>query len=488
MSLELRQQLKLSQKLVMTQQLRQAIQLLQMNRLELTAALQAEMEQNPMLEEVDRILEPSSGPESLSAVEEAANADAEMQITRQVTGDSPTAVGEVNWEDYANTFEADFSFAHETPSADAPSRFDFLSAAPGLTAFLAWQLTHLGLTEADMEIARCILGNLNGHGFLEADIADICTETGCSTEEAEAMLRVVQSLDPPGIAARTLQESLLLQLDRKGLEDSLTWQIVAECMDELSNGNFVAIARRTGSTLREAQSAAAMLTELTPYPGNEYSNEQTLYITPDVYVLKVGDQFVVSLNNEELPEVRLSIAYQELIDNKEIAPDPATKEYLQTKKRNAQILLNALDYRKSTICRVMESIVKFQPEFFEKGPSALKPLVLSDIAQELGVHESTVSRATANKYAHTPQGLYELKYFFSTAAATASDTGEELTAVSIKERLGQFIRAEDPAKPYSDSKLAELLEEEGIKIARRTVAKYREQMKILPVKHRRRKD
>jgi RNA polymerase sigma-54 factor len=485
MSLELRQQLKLAQKLVMTQQLRQAIQLLQMNRLELTAALQTEMEQNPMLEEVDRSLEPSSGPESLSAVEEAANADAEMQITSQVAGDSPAAVAEVNWEDYANNFEADFSFAHEMPPADAPSRLDFASAAPGLTAFLAWQLTHLSLTEADMEIARCILGNLNGHGFLEAEIADICAETGCSAEEAEAVLRLVQSLDPPGIAARTLQESLLLQLDRKGLEDTLTWQIVTECMDELAGRNFAAIARRTGSTLREAQSAAAVLAELNPYPGNEYSNEQALYITPDVYVLKVGDQLVISLNNEDLPEVRLSAAYQELLDKNAAAE---AKEYLQEKKRNALLLLNALDYRKSTICRVMESIVKFQPEFFVKGPGALKPLVLSDVAQELGVHESTVSRATANKYAHTPQGLYELKYFFSTAATTASDTGEELTAESIKQRLGQLIRAENPAKPCSDSKLAELLEAEGIKIARRTVAKYREQMKILPVKHRRRKD
>ncbi len=487
MSIELRQQLKLAQKLVMTQQLRQAIQLLQMNRLELTTALQAEMEQNPMLEEMDRTLEPS-GPEALSAVEEAANADVEMLITGHVAGDSPAAVGEVNWEDYANNFEADFSFAHETPPADAPSRFDFTSAAPGLTAFLAWQLTHLSLTEADMEIARCILGNLDGHGFLEAEIADIRAETGCSEEEAEAVLRLVQSLDPPGIAARSLQESLLLQLDRKGLEDSLTWRIVTECMDELAGRNFAAIARRIGSTVREAQSAAAVLAELTPYPGNEYSNEQAQYITPDVYVVKIGDQLVVSLNNEELPEMRLSAAYQELLDNKEAAPDPATKEYLQEKKRNAQLLLNALDYRKSTICRVMESIVKFQPEFFVNGPSALKPLVLSDVAQELGVHESTVSRATANKYAHTPQGLYELKYFFSTAATTDADTGEELTAVSIKQRLGQLIRAEDAAKPYSDSRLAELLEEEGIKIARRTVAKYREQMKILPVKHRRRKD
>lgn len=482
MSLELRQQLKLAQKLVMTQQLRQAIQLLQMNRLELTAALQAEMEQNPMLEEADSAADQETGS---AEAEETAQSGKELPTTAEVKGDSPAAVAEVNWEDYADNFEADFSFAHEMPPADAPSRFDFLSAEPGLTAFLAWQLTHLSLTETDMEIARCILANLNGHGFLDAEITDICAETACSAEEAEAVLRLVQSLDPPGIAARNLQESLLLQLERHDMEDTLAWRIVAECMDELARRNFAAIARRTGSAMRDVRRAAAKVAELNPYPGNEYSNEQVQYIAPDVYVINVDDQLVVSLNNEELPELRLSAAYQDLFDKKAAASE--AKEYLQEKKRNAQLLLNALDYRKSTICRVMESIVRFQPEFFVNGPSALKPLVLSDVAQDLGVHESTVSRATANKYAHTPQGLYELKYFFSTAAVTATDTGEELTAESIKQRLGQIIRSEDPAKPYSDSKLAALLAEEGIKLARRTVAKYREKMKILPVKHRRRK-
>lgn len=487
MSLELRQQVKLAQKLVMTQQLRQAIQLLQLNRLELVNALQAEMEQNPMLEETASSLEQEGSQQnSLSAVEEPIENGAEIQVTGQIAGDSPAAVTEVNWEDYANNFDTDFSFAQEALPADAPSRFDFLAATPGLTAFLAWQLTHLNVTETDMEIARCILGNLNSHGFLEAEIADICTETNCTEEEAEDMLRVVQSLDPPGIAARSLQESFLLQLDRKDFdEESLTWQIVANCMDELASRNFAAIAKKIGSTVRAAQQAAAVLSELTPYPGNEYSNEQAQYISPDVYVVKVGDQFLVQLNSEELPQVQLSTIYQELLDNN---LNPEAKEYLQEKKRNAQLLLNALDYRKSTICRVMESIVKFQYEFFEKGASALKPLVLNDVAGDIGVHESTVSRATANKYVHTPQGLYELKYFFSTAATTASETGEELTAESIKLRLNHLIRSEDPAKPYSDNKLAELLEEEGIKLARRTVAKYREQMKILPVKHRRRKD
>ncbi|WP_417910348.1 RNA polymerase factor sigma-54 [Candidatus Electronema sp. PJ] len=477
MSLELRQHLKLAQKLLMTQQLQQAIKLLQLNRLELLGALQAEMEQNPLLEEVQP---EDSGLVEMQPAEEIGEGG-ETPITGRVTGDDPAATAEVNWEDYSNNFDADFSFARETPAADAPSRLDFVSATPNLVSFLAWQLTHLCLDERDLDIARFILGNLDGHGFLDAEIADICQHVGCSHQEAEGMLRLVQSLDPPGVAARSVQESLLLQLERKGLEDSLAGYIVTDFFEELQNRNFADIVRRTGSNIREVQKAAVLIAALNPYPGNAYSSEPVQYITPDVYVIKVDDEFVVQLNSEDIPQLQLSVEYREMLTAKLTAD---SKEYLHNKKRNAQLLISALDYRQSTICRVMESIIRHQREFFEKGPGFLKPLVLSDIAQDVGVHESTVSRAAANKYVHTPQGLYELKYFFSTVAAESED-GEDMTAESIKQRLGQFVRQENPAKPLSDGALAELLEKDGIKVARRTIAKYREQMKIPPVKHRR---
>jgi RNA polymerase sigma-54 factor len=477
MSLELRQHLKLAQKLLMTQQLQQAIKLLQLNRLELAGALQAELEQNPLLEEVPA---EDNGPEALPATEEAGEGG-EAPVTGRVTGDDPAAAAEVNWEDYANNFDADFSFAREIPAADAPSRLDFVSAAPNLVSFLAWQLTHLHLSERDLDIARFILGNLDSHGFLDADIADICASIHCTEEEAEGMLRLVQNLDPPGVAARNMQESLLLQLERDGLEDSLAGRMVRDFFSELQHRNLADIAKRVGVHVREVHKAAAQIAGLNPYPGNAYSSDPVQYISPDVYVVKMDDEFIVQLNSEDLPQLQLTADYKETLIGKLTAD---SKEYLQDRKRNAQLLISALDYRQSAICRVMESIVRHQREFFEKGPAFLKPLVLNDVAQDIGVHESTVSRAAANKYAHTPQGLYELRYFFSTAA-TESESGEDLTAESIKQRLGQLVRQENPAKPFSDSSLAELLEKDGIKLARRTVAKYREQMRIPSVKNRR---
>jgi len=475
MSIELRQQMKLAQKLLMTQQLQQAIKLLQLNRMELSGALQTELEQNPMLEE---IVDETADIGQLT--EEGGSDGEEAPVTAQVAGDDPVAVAEVNWEDYSNNFDADFSFARETPAADAPSRLDFLAAKPGLVAFLAWQLTHLHLSEQDLEIARCILGNLDGHGFFDADIADICQQTGCTEEEVEAMLRLVQNLDPPGVAARSIQESLLLQLERQGLEESLAWRIVVEFFSELGHHSFPEIARRTKTPLREVQKAAAIIAELVPYPSNEYSNEQTQEVMPDVYVFKIEDEFVVRLNTDDLPQLQLSAEYQTLLTKGEAA----AKSYLHEHKRNAQLLISALDYRHNTICRVMESIVRLQHTFFEQGPGHLRPLILSDVAQDVGVHESTVSRATANKYVETPHGIYELKYFFSTVAA-ASENGDELTSETVKQRIAQLVRQENPAKPFSDGALAELLEKEGIKLARRTVAKYREQMRIPTVKLRR---
>ncbi len=478
--LELRQQLKLAQKLVMTPQLRQAIKLLQLNRLELTDALQSEMEQNPLLEEAVDLPDVDSNPESLSA--EEVKELPETAATTQVAGDDPTTVAEVNWEDYANNFDSDFSFARETPPADAPSQFDFISASPGLNSHLQWQLSHLKLNELDKNIAHFILGNLDGHGFFEADIPDICTYAHCTVEEAEGVLRLVQSLEPPGIAARDIRESLLLQLDRLEQDESLAYRIVEEHMNELQTRNYALIARQTGVTARKVLAAVEVISSLTPYPGNEFSNEQTNYVVPDVYVYKIDGEFVIQLNNEGLPRLQLSEEYQKLIKEKK-ALNTESKGYLQEKKRSAQWFIKSLQQRQRTIYKVMESLLKFQHDFFEKGPGFLKPLILHDVAEDIGMHESTVSRVTSNKYVHTPQGIYELKYFFSTAVATTN--GDTVAAEAIKNRIRQLIQKEDSVKPLSDNKISKLLKEEGIKVARRTVAKYRDQMKILPVKHRR---
>ncbi len=480
MALELRQSLKLSQKLVMTPQLRQAIKLLQLGRLELTDALQAEIEQNPMLEEVPPILEQPVNPDALSAEENLFQAEA--PITDRVKGDDPASVAEVNWEDYSNNFDADFSFAHETPAADAPSQFDFISATPGLDSYLQWQLTHLELTEQDLELAHFIVGNLDGHGFLEASIEDICQHCHCTEEEAEGVLRLVQSLDPPGIAARDIRESLLLQLDRLDYYDALPYRIVEDHMNLLESRNYAQLARETGAPLKKINEAVAIIQELTPYPGNEFSNEQTNYVIPDVYIYQIDGEFIIQLNDDGLPQLQVSSEYMQLLKQKN-ALNPDARGYLRENKRNAEWFIKSIEQRQRTIHKVMESLLKFQRDFFEKGPGAMRPLILRDVAEDIGMHESTVSRVTSNKYVHTPQGIYELKYFFSTAVATSD--GDTVAAEAIKNRIRQLISHENTAKPLSDNRLSELLAEENITVARRTVAKYRDQLRILPVKHRR---
>ncbi|MCW5208118.1 RNA polymerase factor sigma-54, partial [Desulfobulbus sp. US2] len=299
---------------------------------------------------------------------------------------------------------------------------------------------------------------------------------------AEGMLRLVQSLDPPGVAARDLRESLLLQLERKGMEEDLAYMLVAEHLDELQTHNFTKIAAKIDYTAREVRNAFAVITSLTPYPGNEYSNEQTNYVIPDVYLYQLDGEFIIQLNNDGMPLLQLSTEYKDIIKNKsKKGGDP--KGYLTEQKRHAQNFINSVHYRQNSIYKVMRSLLKFQHDFFEKGPGYLKPLVLNDVAQDIGLHESTVSRITSNKYVHTPQGLYELKYFFSSAVSTTD--GNLVASEAIKNRIRLLIQQEAPEKPLSDNSISELLKEEGVKVARRTVAKYRDQLKILPVKHRR---
>ncbi|MGD9947235.1 MAG: RNA polymerase factor sigma-54 [Desulfobulbus sp.] len=480
MALELRQNLKLAQKLVMTPQLRQAIKLLQLGRLELTDALQAEIEQNPMLEEAPSLQEQVANPEALNAEENIVQEEA--KVTDRLKGDDPATVAEINWEDYSNSFDTDLSFAYEAPPADAPSQFDFISATPGLGSYLRWQLTHLDLNEQDEDLTNFIVCNLDGHGFLEATIADICAFGNCDEEEAEGCLRIVQSLDPPGVAARDIRESLLLQLDRLDYYDTLPYQIVDQHMGLLQSRNYAQIARETGSPAKKVMEAISIIQELTPYPGNEFSNEQTNYVVPDVYLYKIDGEFVIQLNDEGLPQLQLSSEYQQLLKQKG-SLNSESRGYLRENKRNAEWFIKSIEQRQRTIYRVMESLLKFQHDFFESGPAAMKPLILRDVAEDIGMHESTVSRVTSNKYVHCPQGIYELKYFFSTAVPNAD--GDNDAAEAIKTRIRQLISGENPSKPLSDNKISELLAQESISVARRTVAKYREQLKILPVKHRR---
>ncbi|PID74543.1 MAG: RNA polymerase sigma-54 factor [Deltaproteobacteria bacterium] len=484
MALELRQQLKLSQKLVMTQQLRQAIQLLQLNRLELSSALRDEIEKNPALEE-DFSTDESSfeEPNPLSTTDEGLRQTAEPEITEGVS--IQDTMDTINWQDYANNFDSNFSFSRETPPADAPSQFDFISEKPGLTAYLHWQLSHCDLSEEERETATYVIGNLNRYGFLEVGIEQITEHTGCSHDDADYIIEVIQELDPPGICARDVSESLYLQLERRGEQNSLAATIVKEHLPLLETRNLKELARVTGKKKPELERAIQhIVAELTPFPGLPYNNDDTSYIAPDVYVRLIDGEYVIQLNDEDLPRLKLSSEYQALLnDDRPLSKE--SRQYLSSKLKNADWFIKSLYQRQRTIYRVMESILRFQYEFFEKGPEYLKPLVLKDVAEDLELHESTISRVTSNKYAHTPQGIYELKYFFSTAIPCGG--GSSLASESIKTMIGKMIREEEKTSPLSDKAISEMLAAQDIQIARRTVAKYREQLKILPAKHRRHK-
>jgi RNA polymerase sigma-54 factor len=392
-------------------------------------------------------------------------------------------IPETNWEDYANNFDDNFSFSHETPAADAPSQFDFISQKPGLSAYLQWQLAHSDLDSDEWDIALFIVGNLNRYGFLEVDLPEIMKETGCDQDAAEYVLELIQELDPPGIGARNVSESLFLQLERKGMGNSLAAEIVLHHLSHLQTGNHAAIARATGRKKPEIQKAIDLITsELSPYPGLPYAEESTNYIVPDIYVKKIDGEYVVRLNDDDLPHLKLSSHYQDLL---QIAGDMEkdSRAYIKEKLKDAEWFLKSLHQRQRTILKVMESILRFQHDFFEYGPTRLKPLILRDVAEDIEMHESTISRVTSNKYVHTPQGIYELKYFFSTSIPREGE--DPMAAESIREHIRRLIRDEDPRKPLSDDALSKKLAESNIQIARRTVAKYREQLKILPVKHRR---
>ncbi len=484
MALELRQQLKLSQKLVMTPQLRLAIKLLQMNRLELTDALQAEIEQNPGLEEDISLadLQPENQ-QSLSSTEEVPkNSDQkEEDYTEQVRMEDQ--VPETNWEDYANNFDTNVSFSRETPPADAPSQFDFISEKPSLFAYIQWQLAHAELDPDEWETALFIVGNLNRYGFLECDLDEIMEATQCDRDSAEYILETIQDLDPPGIAARNVSESLYLQLERLGKQNSLAATIVTKHLDLMQTRNYKAISKATGKKRADVVRAIEFITsELTPYPGLPFNNEATNYIVPDVYVRKIDGEFVIHLNEDDIPNLKLSSELQNLLQTGDTV-EKDSKKYIREKLKDAGWFIKSLHQRQATIFKVMDSILKFQAEFFRHGPTHLRPLILRDVAEDIEMHESTISRVTSNKYVHTPMGIYELKYFFSTAIPIRGK--EALAAESVRERIRKMIRNEDPFKPLSDNAISKKLDEDDVKIARRTVAKYREQLKIPPVKHRR---
>lgn len=489
MGLELRQNLKLAQQLVMTPQLQQAIKLLQLSRIELIDTINQELESNPLLEEAapgdvqgaDIETSPQNNIEEPSW-------EAEVH-TLAASGDDTTpwekkALEEENWREY---FEPDvsktaiqaYSFEHK----DAPDYESFISATTDLTDHLMWQLQMGDYSPEEFRVGFFIIGNIDSSGYLKASVEDIALDAEEDVEFVEEVLRKIQTFDPVGIAARNLKECLLIQIDLLDLDDSLVRDMVENHMDSIERHNYQVIARATKRSVEDVVSAFNIIKALEPRPGRSMSAENTHYIVPDIYVYKMDDEYVVSMNDEGMPELRISSLYKQSATSSK--QGSGAKEFIQDKMRSAMWLLKSIQQRKKTIFKVTESIVKFQKEFLDKGVTYLKPLILKDVAEDVEMHESTISRVTTNKYVHTPQGIFELKFFFSTGIPSG-DGGADVAAQSVKERIKNLVQSEDSIKPYSDKQLMEILAKDNIKIARRTVAKYREQLGILPSSRRKR--
>jgi RNA polymerase sigma-54 factor len=469
----MRQQLKLSQQLVMTPQLQQAIKLLQLSRMELVDLVREEMLENPILEDDVETQREVETPDAKGDQAADAATTPEAPSDKEVKADEQ-AVNEIDWENYLDNYTMAPPMPSYRPDTDdLPSLEATLTRSESLFDHLEWQLNMSELTDEGKAIGQMILGNIDADGYIkEPPMADIAADAEVEEELVEVVLEKIQTFDPVGIGARSLAECMLIQAIHYGEDDDMVVKIIRSHLGNLEKKNYQAIARDLKVQLEEVYEAAKVIMEFDPRPGRQYSADEPRYITPDVYVHKVGDKYFVVPNDDGLPKLKISSFYRSALDDSKGA-----KEYIQDKLRSAQWLIRSIQQRQRTIIKVTESIIKFQREFFDKGIAFLKPLILRDVAEDIGMHESTISRVTTAKYVHTPQGIYELKFFFNSGISRTN--GEDLASQAVKSKIKKIISDEDSKKPLSDQKIVEALKTTGIDIARRTVAKYREQMGIL---------
>jgi RNA polymerase sigma-54 factor len=368
---------------------------------------------------------------------------------------------------------------------ELPSFENVLTKTTSLEAHLSWQLSMVSLTDEERKFGELVIGNLSDDGYLNAELADLAKEAGLDPEDAEEVLKIIQNFDPLGVASRNLQECLLLQAKLMNPRQPLVEQLIQNHLPDLERKNYSAIAKVVGQSTEKVIQATRLILELEPKPGRSFQSSDTQYISPDIYVYKVAEEFVIVLNEDGMPKLRISPYYKNILsapqsggsgDDK--SKNKITKEYVQEKLRAAVFLIRSIHNRQKTIYKVTEAIVKRQRDFFEKGIQQLKPMILKDVANDIGMHESTISRVTTNKFVHTPVGIFELKYFFN-SSISAADGGDALASEAVKEKIRQMISKEDPKNPLSDQKIVEILKEDNIDIARRTVAKYRDMLGIL---------
>lgn len=519
-----RLQLKVAQKQILTPGLVQMVTVLQLNRLELREMISQEIARNPVLEEAtdggeeltpeevqafleaERVAEPSDQPVLEAAAAEAetvetggdagfdrAGAEADSAAAPEFpvaeaatleTGEQKSA-DPFDEIDFGSFFDDYLDPGYKSPASESiekPSFETFLSAPVTLPDYLESQLSLVVLTDAVRSAADSVIGNLDENGYLTATLDEIAASEERTIEDLEAGLKAVQSLDPAGVGARSVQECLLLQLESRNGKGGVAWQIVANHMKLLETRQSKELARVLGRPIEHVQIALDVIRHLDPRPGLRYSGPGARPIEPDVTIFRDGDQWVIQLNDEDLPQLRLNAQYRRMLDRDQ-EPSKEVRNYVKERYASALQLMKNIEQRKQTIVRVCQSIIRRQSDFLEQGIDSLKPMMIKEIAEEIGVHPSTVSRAVAGKYARTPQGVFELRYFFSEAVQGPS--GSTTPLLILKRKVKKMIEEEDATHPLTDEQITARLQAEGIEVTRRTVAKYREDMKI-PSTHQRR--
>ncbi|MDB6019950.1 MAG: polymerase, sigma 54 subunit, RpoN [Pedosphaera sp.] len=483
---------RLTQSLVLSPQMQQSLALLQAPTLELKALVEQELQQNPVLEEIaatDPDQSEKAKTDDGDSPETPDPAEPPADITFDPITEKPN--GEPA-DDFAAEFERlsqlDQEWRDHFAQTNMPMRqsaedeekrqfmFDSLVASTSLQEILLEQVRESDLTPEQRPIAEMLIGNIDDHGYLKTTLDELAFSTNIPCEKIQAVLTVIQTFDPPGVGARDLQECLLRQLERAGEQDSIEYRIIKDYMEALGKRRIPEIARGLDMEVEDVQDAIGRIGRLEPRPGRAFLSDNNQYILPEVFVQRAGDEFVVTTNNEQIPHLRISNTYKDLM-----AQSGNTAEvmnYIREKIRAGKFLIKSLHQRQQTILNIGLEIVKRQREFMEKGVAFLKPLTMVQVAEVVGVHETTVSRAVSGKYMQTPQGIFEMKYFFTAGIQTSS--GEGMSNTSVKDMISEMFRKEDAAKPLSDQEIVKMLQEKGIVIARRTVAKYRSELNILP--------
>lgn len=477
MAMQLKTSLKLSQQLRMTPQLQQAIKLLQLSRLELETAVRKEIDENPVLEEVMDTTEDDTLKASEPQMAEEAASGGEVDSQNS----DPRQQEEFEWESY---FESQYK---PTPSSSGVGNDEIMNYENVITTsqtlhdHLMWQVQLGGFNEEEENLLGILVSYVDDEGYIKTPIDQIASEEAVSAQDLEEMLPFLHEFDPPGVGARDLKECILIQAKHLEEDTHDLVNLINNHFRDLEKRNYSGIAKAMNLQVEDVVELCKIIYTMEPKPGRAFMTQDTHFVTPDVYVYKVGDDYVVSLNEDGLPRLRISNLYRNLLKG-DTASGEKTQAYVQEKLRSAVWLIKSIQQRQKTIFKVTESIVKHQRDFFEQGPEYIKPMILRDIANDIGMHESTVSRVTTNKYVHTPRGIFELKYFFNSGISKTD--GDALASESVKLKIKQLVGNEDPKDPLSDQKIVELLKADGIQIARRTVAKYRDILKILPSSRR----